>query len=346
MADNKITRREFVERTAAVGAGLIGASLLGGSGQATAQQATAAGASRVIHTHSDGAFNLQTGQADYDRVSSMVQTGICQVTGKLDLAEAWRSLVSPDDVVGLKINCLGRPGFYNDHVLLRVLKEELVAVGVRSENIIAFDRYTGHLKGAGFTIGQQEDGSWLIATDGSGPGYDGAVAQEFPPHGKDTKEAAPCSKIVTQKISKMINIPILKNHGGAGVTLALKNIAFGIFNHTGSAHDNHCNPYIPYMCSHPVVRQKTVLHILDGLKGQYEGGPGGKAQFQWAQQSILMSPDPVALDFIGAGLINQARQQNGKSPISNGHMSHIFTGAQIGLGHASAAEIEEVLLTI
>ena len=345
MADDNITRREFVQRTAAAGAGLIGASMLAGELRA-AQQATAAQKSQVIHTHSGGAFNLQTGQADYQKVKAMVQTGIRHTTGILDPAAAWASLVGSEDIVGLKINCLGRPGFYNNRVLLRVVKEQLATAGVRPENIIVFDRYTSHLKGAGFTIGQKEDSSWLIATDGSGPGYDGAVTQEFPPHGKNTKEVAPCSKIVTQKITKLINIPILKNHGGAGMTLALKNIAFGLFKHTGSAHDNHCNPYIPYMCSHPVIRQKTILHILDGLKGQYEGGPAGQAQFQWAQDSILMSTDPVALDFIGARLINQVRQQHGKSPISNSHMGHIFTAAQLGLGHASEAEVEEALLTV
>ena len=154
------------------------------------------------------------------------------------------------------------------------------------------------------------------------------------------------TRIVTQQITKLINVPILKNHGGAGVTLALKNYAFGCFQHTGSAHDNNGDPYIPAMCSNPVIRNKTVLTILDGLKGQYEAGPGGNPQFQWAQNSILMGTDMVAIDFLGAGLINQARQSNSKGPISNSKISHIFTAAQIGLGRADKAQIEEVTIPV
>ncbi len=345
MAGDKLTRREFIQRTIAASAGLAGAAALGTGAVVSAQQ-TAATTSRVVDLHAPGVLDLQAGHTDYQKTKMMVQTGICYLTGELDVEAAWRGLFGPQDSVGIKINCLGGARMYNNTVLLQIIKEQLMTVGVKPENIIVFDRYGGHLQGAGFTIGQQEDGTWLRATDGAGPGYDSAVTQQFPAHGKDTKEAAACSKIVTQQITKMINIPILKNHGDAGITLALKNIAFGIFQHTGSAHDNNCDPYIPYMCSHPLIREKTVLHILDALKGQYEGGPGGQPQFQWAQQSLLMSQDPVALDFLGAQLLNQARQEHGKSPISNNRMSHIFTAAQLGVGTSDPAQMNIIQQTI
>ncbi len=364
MSKDGVNRRDFLRQTLAAGAGLAGATLCGfkpassedavappptrlAQAPPTTTAASSAQRSRVIHLNSANAFNLQTGQADYQTVNVMVQTGICHVTGEVTPIQAWQRLVGPDDRVGIKINCLGQPGFVNNPALLRVLKEHLLAAGVAAQNIVVFDRYNSHLTGGGFNIGQPPDSTWVMATQGSGgPGYDPSVTQSFNPAKGGAAESAPCSKIVTQQITKMINVPILKTHGGSGVTLALKNIAFGIFQHTGSAHDNGCNPYIPAMCSSPVIRQKTILTVLEGLKGQYEGGPSGKPQFQWAQGSILMSTDPVAVDFLGAGLINQARQQNGRGPISNDHIKHIFTAAQMGLGRASEAEIEEVLVPV
>ena len=364
MSKDKVSRRDFLRGTLAAGAGLAGATIFGckpassedavvlplaevAEAPPASAAASSAQRSRVIHLNSANAFNLQTGQADYQTVNAMVQTGICHVTGEITPVQAWQRLVSPDDRVGIKINCLGQPGFVNNTTLLRVLKEHLAAAGVQPQNIVVFDRYDSHLTGGGFTIGQQPDGTWVMATQGSGgPGYDDSVTQSFNPANGGAAESAPCSKIVTQQITKMINVPILKTHGGSGVTLALKNIGFGIFRHTGSAHDNGCNPYIPAMCSSPVIRQKTILTLLDGLKGQYEGGPSGKPQFQWAQGSILMGTDPVAVDFLGARLINQARQQNGRGLISNDHMKHVFTAAQMGIGHASEAEIEEVLVAV
>ncbi len=363
-SENKqnIDRRDFLRQSLVAGAGLIGAAAIG-CRTATSQGAPSGGAeeamelaqipssesasqrSRVIHTNSPNAFDLQSGQANYQVVKTMVQAGICHVTGDVNSAQAWRQLAGPDDRVGIKINCLGRPAFVNNTTLLRVLKEELMAAGVSAQNIIVFDRYASHLTGGVFTIGQQPDGTWVRATDGGGPGYDNTVTQSFQAAG-GAQESAPLTNIVTQQITKLINVPILKNHGGAGVTLALKNYAFGCFRHTGSAHQNNGDPYIPAMCSNPVIRSKTVLTILDGLKGQYNAGPGGNPQFQWAQNSILMSTDMVAIDFLGAGLINQARQQNGQGPLSNSKISHIFTAAQMGLGRADEAQIEEVTIPV
>jgi hypothetical protein len=36
---------------------------------------------------------------------------------------------------------------------------------------------------------------------------------------------------------------------------------------------NACNAFIPASVSIPVIRDKAVLHILDGVKGLYHGGP-------------------------------------------------------------------------
>jgi len=348
-----IDRRDFLRQSLVVGAGLIGATAIGcradssqdAPSTAPQQVPEPSQRSRVIHTNSPNAFDLQSGQANYQVVKTMVQTGICHVTGEPSSVQAWQRLVGPDDRIGIKINCLGQPAFVNNTTLLRVLKEELVAAGVAAQNIIVFDRYTSHLTGGGFTVGQQPDGTWLKATDGGGPGYDPNVSQSFAPAGGG-QESALLTKIVTQQITKLINIPVLKNHGGSGVTLALKNYAFGCFQHTGSAHDNNCDPYIPAMCSNSVIRSKTVLTILDGLKGQYKAGPGGNPQFQWAQNSILMSTDMVAIDFLGARLINEARQNNGKGPISNSKISHVFTAAQMGLGRADEAQIEQVAIPV
>ena len=56
--------------------------------------------------------------------------------------------------------------------------------------------------------------------------------------------------------------------------------------------------------------------------------------------------DPVAIDFLVAQVINQVRQQHGKETISNDDMKHIFTAAQMGLGQASEAQIEEVAVLV
>ena len=65
-----------------------------------------------------------------------------------------------------------------------------------------------------------------------------------------------------------------------------------------------------------VIRNKTVLHILDGVKGLYHGGPGSKPEFVWEHRTMYFATDPVALDSIGWKVIDAKRVAVGLKPIA------------------------------
>src|SRR5207248_1198708 len=105
--------------------------------------------------------------------------------------------------------------------------------------------------------------------------------------GKDDRRfRSHVSAIVTRLVDKFVTIPVLKDHRSAGVTLALKNMSHGMNNNVARSHiggikrgnhvsgPNQCNTFIPTCVSQTVIRQKATLHIMDGLIGVYEGGPG------------------------------------------------------------------------
>lgn len=48
----------------------------------------------------------------------------------------------------------------------------------------------------------------------------------------------------------------------------------------------------------PVIRDKAVLQVLDGIKGLYHGGPSARPQFVWEHRTMYFATDPVALDRI------------------------------------------------
>ncbi len=101
------------------------------------------------------------------------------------------------------------------------------------------------------------------------------------------------SKILTEDVNKVINVPVLKN-AGTRVTLALKNMAYGITSNTGRGH-KIWSRYIAEVCAFAAVRDKTVLNIVDGLRGCYEGGPGAVARYIWNANTVFASTDPVAV---------------------------------------------------
>src|SRR5262249_58681526 len=94
------------------------------------------------------------------------------------------------------------------------------------------------------------------------------------------------SVIITRMVNKFINVPVLKDHRSAGVTLALKNLSHGLNNNVWRTHisgiyrrdgsesgPNQCDTFIPTAASQMAIRQKATLHILDGLLRVYAAGP-------------------------------------------------------------------------
>jgi len=80
------------------------------------------------------------------------------------------------------------------------------------------------------------------------------------------------------------------------VTLALKNLSHGLVNNVWRSHAtstlNACGSFIPAVVNLPVIREKTVLNILDGIKGLYHGGPGANPKFVWEHKTLYFATDP------------------------------------------------------
>jgi uncharacterized protein (DUF362 family) len=128
------------------------------------------------------------------------------------------------------------------------------------------------------------------------------------------------AKFLTKKVNKLICIPVLKDHGSGGVTLALKNMSHGLVNNVcrshGSPDTNTCNLFIPAICDIPVIRQKAVLQILDGLNAVYHRGPGAMKQYVWSYKSLFFATDPVAMDRVCWPIVDAKRVQEGMPPVA------------------------------
>ena len=112
--------------------------------------------------------------------------------------------------------------------------------------------------------------------------------------------------LVTRRVNKIVLMPVLKDHGSAGVTGALKNMSHGLVNNVNRSHStpdtNVCNQFIPQVVNHPIIRQKCVLHIMDGIKGVYQGGPAAwNPEWTWENNALMFATDPVAMDHVAQG---------------------------------------------
>jgi uncharacterized protein (DUF362 family) len=163
------------------------------------------------------------------------------------------------------------------------------------------------------------------------------------------------AKVVTRDINKFINVPVLKHHQSAGVTICLKNMSHGMVNNVNRSHlsptRNACGVFIPSVVNLPVMREKATLHICDGVKASFHGGPSAKPGYVWEHKTMYFATDPVALDKTGWKAIDARRAKAGMAPVAlskpdkvsiflNCQVEHIEFAAALGLGEFDDAKID------
>jgi hypothetical protein len=260
----------------------------------------------------------------------MVAKGMLELTGAANLKDAWLTFVNPQDRIGLKVNPVAGPTLSTSVEVTEAIIKQLVDAGIPKENIMIWDRREVELKDAGFTK-EIFPGIKIVGTectDEKGSMYDanGKLYGEKMID-KDWYYTADCeekydaetipyminegkysyfSKIVTQMVDKIINVPILKN-AGASITLCLKNLAFGSITNTGRLHKQLWSETCAEVCAFPPLRDKVVLNIVDGIKGCYNGGPAANPQFFTEYKTLLFGSDAVAVDRIGYEIVLKKR---------------------------------------
>jgi hypothetical protein len=94
--------------------------------------------------------------------------GMRELTGQKTEADAWASLFSPDDVVGIKINCLGAPRVSSSVESIRAVAAGLQSAGVKENAIIVWDRLDREFQRTGLTLNKGPVGMRVTGTSTQG----------------------------------------------------------------------------------------------------------------------------------------------------------------------------------
>jgi hypothetical protein len=303
--------------------------------------------------------SIVDGQFRRDPIQSMVEEGMMELTGAEDAPEAWKQFFEPGDVVGIKLTAVGGPLVMSSAEVLQSVIRGLESAGVRRKDIVVYDRYRAQFIKVGFDKWLPDGVRWSAAAEdfdtfqqaieGYDPDYYMDMAVTLPGQDVDnlTARRSYAARFITQEVNKLVNLPAMKDHEAAGVTLALKNLSHGLVNNVNRSHAsataNVCGAFIPAVVSMPVIRNKAVLHILDGIRALYHGGPSANARFVWEHQRLYFATDPVALDRIGWKAIDEKRAAVGMKSIAeakpdevtsifNRQPEHVEIAGSLGLG--------------
>jgi uncharacterized protein (DUF362 family) len=296
------SRRDFLKNC------ITGAAVLRASGRmgllAAAEQEATTAKSKVVIAR-DATLRGTGATVDARRMLSLLDRSMQALFDRDNPIETWKQLVRPGETVGLKVNALGGRGFSSNLSLVESICERLQEAGIKANAIVVWDRDSDELEHAGFHVSAGGNLVQCFGTDRVD------YEQELVTHGS---VGSRLSKILTQRCNVLINVPVLKDHDGAGVTIALKNM-YGVIHNPNKYHPNGCNPYIADLNMLPEIRTKMRLTICDATTASYEGGPGYKPEYSWKNNALIVSQDPVALDYTGWQLIERKRAEKGLQPL-------------------------------
>jgi uncharacterized protein (DUF362 family) len=320
-------------------------------------------AGQVVRVHSEKSVDVQSGEVNRDLVRQMLSTGLKSLTGDNRDDDAWARFITPKDVVGIKINCSGAPRICSTPELVGAIGDRLVAAGVAPKNIWVYERFENQLRTVPYSKFLPAGVNLFAAeTDrGSILSYDPKVYVETDFFGEEDTRSN-LIRLVSETFTKIVNVPVMKEHQASGVTGCLKNIAYGDFSNVARSHrfeKTNTLTFIGTLAAVEPLRSRTVLNVMDGFHGVWHAGPfSNDPRFRFYPKEIMIGTDPVAMDRKLIDIIEAKRKAEGavtifdrsrehlgnnRDPNKNAYIrepGHVEYASKLGLGVYDEAKIQ------
>jgi len=316
--------------------------------------------SPVIFSERQGA--VQNMNADPAQVKQMLNECLLKLTSAQDIGTAWTRLgITPQDVVGIKISTVGGPGLCTHHSLVHAICDGLAAAGVPRTQMIIWDKYQNKMTPAGYGLRDATSNHAGIASIIPSNYYDpnafyknylvGSLIwgdyrflQPVSYNGSgsgNVNDLSYYTKFVTQKCTKIINVPNLSDDSSVGMHGCLSSLALGSVdnNRRFRGAPTYGDPAICEILNQDFFRRKVVIHILDAFLPQCAGGPKFNPIFCEGVGVLYVSRDPVAVDYLALGMLERMRKQMNVPPIGNA-ASYIKSAPSYNLGTDNPRQIQ------
>lgn len=266
-------------------------------------------------------------------VFKMLQTLMMKITGESTPKKAWTRMVGPGDRVGILVDAEGNAATKSRRALIDCIVLSLKQVGIQEKDIIIWTHYGRLLTGLGYNLNWKGPGVKILGADQMG--YDNRYALKLNTGLFGSQLGM--SKIVTQLCSHVINVAALEDHPIMGCHLCLTQQAISSLQ-KGKSLERYWGGArsIGQIAAWPIVQQKFVLHIIDGLAGAFNGNLR-----VWQPQTLIGGTDAVAVDRFGFSMIENKRQSSGESAITGTRRApvHINNAALQNAGIANLQQI-------
>ena len=256
-----------------------------------------------------------------DVVDAMMDQAITNLTGQSSVGTAWASLAGTNETYGIKVFTAPGSSTGTRPAVVAAVVRGLLAAGVPTNHIIIWDRHEADLRRAGYFELAEHFG---VRVEGAAEaGYDAKTFYEtaiignlvygdleFGKKDEGVGRKSFVSKLVSQQMTKIINIAPVLNHNGAGVAGNLFSLALGSVDNTVrfEVTPPRLATAVPEIYALPALGERVVLNISDALICQYEGEERGLLHYSVDLNEIRLSRDPVALDVLALQDLERSRR--------------------------------------
>jgi hypothetical protein len=307
---------------------------------------------RVVMVQGDNL--MQAFLPDESRVAAAFNRGLTHFTRAADVTAAWRSLVTTNDTVGIKVFSGPGPLSGSRAAVVAAIVRGLQTAGVPARQIIIWDRHTEDLQHAGFfQLGQ------TLGVPVAGAAESGCDEQTFylpdspvmgtlvwGDHEFGNTNAGVGKKsfvfqLVSRRITKLISVAPLMNERSAGVCGHLFSLTLGSVDNTRRFENSpeRMAEALPEIYALPAVGDRVVLNVTDALLSQCQGGPSSYLQFSTVLNQLWLSRDPVALDTLALKELMRERQAEGL-PVWSSNLELYSNANLLQLGENNPAKIQ------
>jgi len=305
---------------------------------------------RVVVVEEQGAIasfnpNLQV-------IRRMVDRGLTNLTLQPTPQAAWRSLVSPEDVVGLKVYSAPGATSGTRPAVVEGVVQSLLDAGQAPARVIVWDRQLGPLRLAGYFTLAERYGIRIEASAETGYDtnhfYDSAFIgqpvwgdHEFGQRGPGVGRKSYVSKLVTREMTRIINLTPLLNHNMAGVSGNLFSLSMGSVDNTVRFMNDprQLALAVPEIYALPVLGDRVALNIVDALLAQYHGEARSLLHYTAALNQLRFSVDPVALDVLSIQELER-RRELAQAPAAKSDLQLYQNASLVEIGTSNPQSIE------
>jgi hypothetical protein len=275
--------------------------------------------SRVIEARSG--FVLDGVTVSEPALAEILDMALRVLTETDSTSAAWQDILGPAERILVKFNQVGAVTLGTSAAMARVLVRSLHKARYSADKIALVEAPADLAKD--------------LATRPAAAGWGSTI-----PVGKSADQLS----AALIEADAVINVPFLKTHQIAGMSGALKNVAYGFLRHPARFHDNGCSPYVGHIIGHPEVASRIKIHVMDALRVVVRNGPDARPHDIAPYSGLLLARDPLALDIVAREHLVRLRRSLGFSDELK--VRYLDTALGQGIGRHQPHMLDRKPLTI